>query len=90
MGKVWDLLTHPSELRAVVQWYLFRDPLNERDPSKESANLRRCYELLHMTSRSFVMVIQELQPELREPVPPPLPRLNFLATLPFRELRFLY
>ena len=65
MGKVWDLLIRPQELRAVIQWKYFHDPLHVRDKTKESPSLKRCYELLEKTSRSFSIVIQELQPELR-------------------------
>ena len=68
MGKYLDLLLHPSELRAVIQWKLFHDPLHERDPASESPSLKTCYDHLEKTSRSFSMVIQELQPELRVPV----------------------
>lgn len=76
MGKAWDLLTHPSELRAVIQWYIWHDPLHERDPAKETPSLKICYDLLEKTSRSFAMVIQELQPELRVPVFSPPPRVS--------------
>jgi len=84
MGKTWDFLTHPTELRAVIQYSLWHEPLHARDLSTESEEMRRCYELLKMTSRSFAMVIQELQPELRTPVQPPLP--CFLTALPFLTL----
>jgi farnesyl-diphosphate farnesyltransferase len=69
MSKYLALLLHPSELRAVIQWKLFHDPLHERDRATETPSLKTCYDLLEMTSRSFSMVIQELQPELRVPVP---------------------
>jgi farnesyl-diphosphate farnesyltransferase len=69
MGKIWDLITHPSELRAVIQYTIMHDPLHERDRAKESPTLETCYDLLEKTSRSFSVVIQELQPELRVPVP---------------------
>ena len=75
MGKYWDLLTHPSELRAAIQWSVWHDPLHERDPASETPNLKKCYDFLEQTSRSFSKVIQELQPELRVPVhnPPFVP-----------------
>ena len=69
MGKYLDLLLHPSELRAVVQWKLFHDPLHERDHATETPSLKTCYDFLEKTSRSFSLVIQELEPELRVPVP---------------------
>ena len=75
MGKYWDLLTHPSELRAVIQWTVWHDPLHERDPATETPNLKKCYDFLEQTSRSFSKVIQELQPELRVPVSISLPSL---------------
>jgi len=61
-------LLRPSELRAVVQYKLYHSPLNKRTPELESPNRRRCYDFLVRTSRSFSSVIQELKPELREPV----------------------
>jgi farnesyl-diphosphate farnesyltransferase len=83
MGKTWDLLTHPTELRAVIQYSIWHEPLHPRDPSKESDDMRRCYALLKKTSRSFAMVLEELHPELRtlvlpqhfSPNPPILPFL---------------
>ncbi|CDK28655.1 unnamed protein product [Kuraishia capsulata CBS 1993] len=62
MGKVTQLLSHPSELVAAVQL----KPLFQRDEASETANEKRCYELLKLTSRSFVAVILELNPELRQ------------------------
>jgi farnesyl-diphosphate farnesyltransferase len=50
----------------------YRKPKYPRDPSKESPDKRRCYELLNLTSRSFATVIQELHPELRDAVSTPL------------------
>lgn len=46
----------------------FRKAKYPRDTSKESDDLKRCYELLNLTSRSFAAVIQELHPELRDTV----------------------
>lgn len=43
-------------------------PVHERDEEKESDNLKRCFQLLDQTSRSFSMVIKELHPELLVPV----------------------
>ncbi|CDR47668.1 CYFA0S36e00188g1_1 [Cyberlindnera fabianii] len=68
MGKFIDLALHPLELRAAIQLKFFRTSIEGRDPSKESSNLKRCYELLKVTSRSFAAVIQELHPELRNSV----------------------
>jgi farnesyl-diphosphate farnesyltransferase len=66
--KLWDLAIHPSELRAVIQWSLYHDPLHDRNKATESPNLKKCFDFLDVTSRSFSMVIQELRPELRIPV----------------------
>ncbi|KAM3415630.1 Squalene synthase [Cercospora zeina] len=61
-------LFHPSELRAIIQWKTWHNPVHERDESKESANLKECFRFLTLTSRSFAAVIQELHPELLVPV----------------------
>jgi farnesyl-diphosphate farnesyltransferase len=73
MGKTWDLLTHPTELRAVIQYSIWHEPLHPRDPAAESDDMQRCYVFLKKTSRSFAMVIEELHPELRTPVCHQLP-----------------
>ena len=61
-------LFHLQELRAIVQWKTWHRPVHSRDESKESDNVKECYRLLGLTSRSFVAVIQELHPELLMPV----------------------
>ena len=81
MGKFLDLFLHPSELRAVVQWKLFHDPLHERDRATETPSLKTCYDFLEKTSRSFSLVIQELQPELRVPVTPCPSGLTLISRL---------
>ena len=68
MGMLKDLLLHPEEARAVLQYKLWHDPLNVRKPDKESRELQRCYHFLDMTSRSFSAVIKELNDELRDAV----------------------
>lgn len=68
MGKLLDLALHPDELKAAIHLKYFRESIHPRDPSKESENLRRCYELLFKTSRSFAAVIEELHPELRNAI----------------------
>jgi farnesyl-diphosphate farnesyltransferase len=47
---------------------LWHDAVHTRDPSKETPTLRRCFDFLNQTSRSFSAVIQELNPELLVPV----------------------
>ena len=58
----------PPFLNSANPYPLFRkvwhNPLNERNPETESATLRRCFDFLDLTSRSFSAVIQELCPEL--------------------------
>ncbi|KAF8475989.1 isoprenoid synthase domain-containing protein [Kalaharituber pfeilii] len=61
-------LAHPNQLRALLQWKIWHTPLHERNPATEAPTLRRCFEFLKMTSRSFATVIQELTPELCVPV----------------------
>ncbi|KAI9797057.1 MAG: bifunctional farnesyl-diphosphate farnesyltransferase/squalene synthase [Piccolia ochrophora] len=61
-------LFHTQELRSIVQWKVWHDAVHTRDPDKETATQRRCFEYLEKTSRSFSAVIQELHPELLLPV----------------------
>ncbi|KAB5584871.1 farnesyl-diphosphate farnesyl transferase [Coniochaeta sp. 2T2.1] len=61
-------LVHPNELRCILQWKLWHDPVHKRDPSKETPTEKSCFHYLNMTSRSFAAVIQELNPELLLPV----------------------
>lgn len=68
MGKLMQLLTHPDELKAVIQLLGFRKLKYKRDPSKQPRSAVRCYEMLGITSRSFVKVIEELHPDLRDAV----------------------
>lgn len=42
--------------------------MHVRQPEKEAASLRRCFEFLDLTSRSFSAVIQELNHELLVPI----------------------
>ncbi|KAI9768723.1 MAG: bifunctional farnesyl-diphosphate farnesyltransferase/squalene synthase [Geoglossum simile] len=59
---------HPNQLRSIIQWKVWHSPVHERNPEKESPELRRCFEFLDQTSRSFSAVIKELHPELLVPV----------------------
>nr|POF24723.1 putative squalene synthase [Quercus suber] len=61
-------LTHPVELRAIIQWKVWHNPVHERDESKEEPTLKECFHYLDLTSRSFAAVIKELHPELLVPV----------------------
>lgn len=67
MGVIFYLF-HPQQLRSVIQWKLWHDPVHTRNPEKESATMRACYEHLNKTSRSFSAVIQELNPEMVGPI----------------------
>ncbi|KAM0485145.1 hypothetical protein ACHAPX_001123 [Trichoderma viride] len=67
MGALYYLL-HPAQLRSMIQWKLWHDPVHRRDPSNESATLSECFRYLNMTSRSFSAVIQELNHELLVPI----------------------
>ncbi|KAJ4413030.1 bifunctional farnesyl-diphosphate farnesyltransferase/squalene synthase [Didymella pomorum] len=59
---------HPNELRSIIQWKIWHNPVHERNEDKDSANLKRCFHFLNLTSRSFAAVIMELHPELLVPV----------------------
>jgi farnesyl-diphosphate farnesyltransferase len=60
--------THPNELRSIIQWKTWHNPVHERDESKEGPELKECFRFLDLTSRSFAAVIKELHPELLVPV----------------------
>ncbi|KAL8686487.1 MAG: hypothetical protein Q9218_007071 [Villophora microphyllina] len=59
---------HFQELRSIIQWKTWHNPVHERNPEKEPVSLRICYDFLDKTSRSFSAVIQELHPELLVPI----------------------
>jgi len=61
-------LLHPNQLRSVIQWKVWHEPVHKRDPSKETATEKACFHYLNLTSRSFAAVIQELNPELLMPI----------------------
>jgi farnesyl-diphosphate farnesyltransferase len=81
---ILDYALHLNELRAIVQvslwgvlydwnakryqYKVWHEPTHPREVSKESDNLKKCYEFLGATSRSFAAVIQELHPKLRNSV----------------------
>lgn len=52
------------DLQSANSRKVWHNPLHERDVEKESPSLKRCFEFLDLTSRSFSAVIQELCPEL--------------------------
>ncbi|KAL0954204.1 hypothetical protein HGRIS_005332 [Hohenbuehelia grisea] len=62
------LLTHPIEFRTLVQYYLYHEQKRDISALKEHptsgwdrASMRRCWEFLDQTSRSFSAVIKELE-----------------------------
>ncbi|ORY04684.1 farnesyl-diphosphate farnesyl transferas-like protein [Clohesyomyces aquaticus] len=59
---------HPQELRSIIQWKVWHNPVHERNEREEPESLKRCFFFLDMTSRSFSAVIKELHPELLVPV----------------------
>lgn len=57
-------------------WRETRDITNEKEfaaTGYDRASMRRCWEFLDMTSRSFSMVIKELEGDLARIVSPPCP-----------------
>ncbi|KAI1114531.1 isoprenoid synthase domain-containing protein [Nemania sp. NC0429] len=68
LKEVLYLLFHPNQLRAIIQWKVWHEPVYQRDPSKEAPTLQACFKFLNMTSRSFAAVIQELNHDMLIPV----------------------
>ncbi|CAI6336045.1 unnamed protein product [Periconia digitata] len=68
IGSIAYYATHPTQLRSIIQWKVWHNPVHELDESKETASLQRCFHFLRLTSRSFVAVILELHPELLVPI----------------------
>ncbi|KAH7402480.1 farnesyl-diphosphate farnesyl transferase-like protein [Pyrenochaeta sp. MPI-SDFR-AT-0127] len=61
-------VAHPNELRSIIQWKVWHNPVHERKEENECESLKRCFHFLTLTSRSFSAVILELHPELLVPV----------------------
>lgn len=71
MGGLKDvayLLFHPVQLRSIIQWKLWHEPVHHRDPAKDTPTQKACFKYLDLTSRSFAAVIKELNPELLMPI----------------------
>lgn len=69
------LLTHPNEFRTLVQFYIFHTPKRDITAQHEHPtsgwdreSMRRCWEFLDLTSRSFAAVIKELDGDLARTV----------------------
>eukprot|EP00041_Stephanoeca_diplocostata_P002455 m.26713 g.26713 ORF g.26713 m.26713 type:complete len:415 (+) comp13377_c0_seq2:70-1314(+) len=61
-------LTHPTELASLIYFKFLggeRAIFPKNNVSECTREMKRCYELLNLTSRSFAAVIQALDPELR-------------------------
>ncbi|KIK71243.1 hypothetical protein GYMLUDRAFT_117382, partial [Collybiopsis luxurians FD-317 M1] len=65
------LLTHPLEFRTLLQFQLFHEQKRDITAMKEHATsgwdrqtMRKCWEFLDLTSRSFAAVIKELEGDL--------------------------
>lgn len=63
-SEVIFYLFHPQQLRSIIQWKVWHNPVHERDSSKDPESVKECFKYLKMTSRSFTAVILELHPEL--------------------------
>ncbi|KAN0062774.1 bifunctional farnesyl-diphosphate farnesyltransferase/squalene synthase [Thecaphora frezii] len=62
-------ITHPSELRSIIHYKVWRDPLNDikrnpQDSGWDRDQMRDCWTFLDQTSRSFAAVIKELKGDL--------------------------
>lgn len=68
MSKYLELLLHPHELVSVIQLKYVRKPLFTIKDTISTPDLKECYQLLNLTSRSFAVVIMELHPELRNAI----------------------
>ncbi|KAI0550518.1 isoprenoid synthase domain-containing protein [Xylaria curta] len=68
LKEVLYYMFHPNQLRAIIQWKVWHEPVHQRDPSKEAPTLQSCFKFLNMTSRSFSAVIQELNHEMLVPI----------------------
>ncbi|TRM57833.1 isoprenoid synthase domain-containing protein [Schizophyllum amplum] len=64
-------LTHPNEFKTLVQFYIHHEQKRDITAMQEHATsgwdrktMRRCWDFLDMTSRSFAAVIKELEGDL--------------------------
>ncbi|KAL2823460.1 isoprenoid synthase domain-containing protein [Aspergillus cavernicola] len=67
-GKIFYFTFHPAELRSIIQWKVWHNPVHERDEKNDTETQKACFKFLDLTSRSFSAVIKELHPELLLPV----------------------
>ncbi|KAK9420401.1 putative Squalene synthase [Seiridium unicorne] len=66
--SVFYYMFHPNQLRSMIQWKVWHEPVHRRDPAKECETLKSCFHFLNLTSRSFSAVIQELNPDMLVPI----------------------
>ena len=69
MDLIKTAITHPNELRSMITYKLWRDPLHDIQANPEESGwdrerMRACWAFLDATSRSFAAVIKELKGEL--------------------------
>jgi len=69
--KVLLAITHPFEFRTLVQFYMYHnnnrdiaDPREHASSGWDRKTMRKCWEFLDLTSRSFSAVIKELDGDL--------------------------
>ncbi|GAA6032793.1 hypothetical protein JCM8097_000791 [Rhodosporidiobolus ruineniae] len=65
---LWYALYRPTEVKHIITYKLWRDPLNRIDQNPESGwdreDMKKCWAFLDATSRSFAAVIHELDGDL--------------------------
>ena len=87
------LLTHPLEFRTLLQFWMYHEQKRDIKALKEHPtsgwdrqSMRRCWEFLDMTSRSFSAVIKELDGDLARTVSCTL-HISTLGAIPYNERR---
>ncbi|TNY18982.1 isoprenoid synthase domain-containing protein [Rhodotorula diobovata] len=67
-GFLWTAIYRPNDMKAIITYKLWRDPLNRIENNPESGwdrpTMKRCWHYLDATSRSFAAVIHELDGDL--------------------------
>ncbi|KAL4892696.1 farnesyl-diphosphate farnesyltransferase [Aspergillus ambiguus] len=61
-------LFHPIELRNILRWKIWYNPIHQRNIQNETETQKVCFKFLEQTGRSYSTVIQELHPEVLLPV----------------------
>ena len=87
------LLTHPLEFRTLLQFWMYHEQKRDIKALKEHPtsgwdrqSMRRCWEFLDVTSRSFSAVIKELDGDLARTVSCAL-HISTLGAIPYNERR---